>query len=289
MCRLFTVLLIAGLTGAPALASAQSAVASGTTPLPDPDVAPAHLIPLPPLPDGRSTVVGGVIGKVDPVMDQLTLDVFGGQPMKIDFDARTQVYQDGVRESVADLRPEDHASVETTLDGDDVYALSVHMLSQTPQGECEGQVLSFDPGSGRLMVRSRITQDDVRLLVPPGTPVVPVGQAAGPGADRGTEALLPGALVSVLFSSNNRGQGVANHISLLAAPGAAFYFAGTIVFLDLHSYQMVVQDPRDNRTYPIAFNPAGFPNAGALRMGEKVHVTARFDGRRYVATAITLH
>ena len=288
MVRFFAILLVAGVAGAPALVRAQSSGIAAKPVVPDSEAAPSNLIPLPALPTGRSTVVGGVIGKIDPVMDELTLDVFGGQEMKIFFDARTQVYEDGVRESLADLRPEDHASVETTLDGDDVYALSVHMLSHTPQGECEGQVLSYNPGSGELTVRSRLTQESIRLLVPPGTAVVPVGQEAGPDADHGTEALLPGALVSVLFSSDNRGQGVANHISLLAAPGAAFDFSGNIVFLDLHSYQMVVLDPRDNKSYPIAFNPAGFPNAAELHPGAKVHVTARFDGRRYVATAITL-
>ena len=36
--------------------------------------------------------------------------------MKILFDERTQVYRDGVRIPLRDLRPEDHASVQTILE-----------------------------------------------------------------------------------------------------------------------------------------------------------------------------
>ena len=66
---------------------------------------------------GESTVMGGEIRSVDPVQDQFQLKVFGQRPMKILFDARTQVYRDGKKIPLRDLGSEEHASVQTVLDG----------------------------------------------------------------------------------------------------------------------------------------------------------------------------
>jgi hypothetical protein len=95
----------------------------------------------------KSTVIGGAIQNIDPVRDQFTLKVFGGKPMKILFDERTQVYRDGKKTPLRELRPDDHASVETVLDGTKVFALSVHMLSQLPEGERQGQVIDYNAGA----------------------------------------------------------------------------------------------------------------------------------------------
>ena len=99
-----------------------------------------------------------MIRTVDPVRDQLILSVYGTKPMKILYDERTQVYRDGVKTSLSDLRAKDHASVQTVLDGTKIFAVSIHMLSQAPQGECQGQVLSYDAGTGHIdreLLRSR--------------------------------------------------------------------------------------------------------------------------------------
>src|SRR5438445_8913653 len=56
---------------------------------------------------GRSTVMGGEIQKVDLVRDQLALKVAGGHSINILFDERTQVYHDGKKMSVLNLRPEE--------------------------------------------------------------------------------------------------------------------------------------------------------------------------------------
>ncbi len=54
---------------------------------------------LPAPPAGKPTVIGGIIRSVDPVRDQMSLRVFGGKPMKMLFDVRTQVFRDGKRVS----------------------------------------------------------------------------------------------------------------------------------------------------------------------------------------------
>jgi hypothetical protein len=239
------------------------------------------------MPRGKSTVIGGTISGVDPVRDQLTLKVFGGgRPMKILFDERTQVYRDGVKTSLGDLRANDHASVETMLDGTTVFARSIHMLSRSPEGECQGQVVSYEAGTGELTVSESLSPELIKLRVPAGTAIVRQGQAASAPGSSGVSDLVKGTLISATFSSDNKGQGIANRIAILATPGSEVSFTGTVTFLDLRSNQFAVAD--NDQSYKIVFDPAVFPATRNLHEGTNVKVTAEFDGTRYVARAITI-
>lgn len=285
MIRLFAVVMVSS------MAMAQSSLPAH---LPDEDAIPAPAVApasaaLPAPPAGKSTVIGGQIRNVNPVLDQLTLKVFGGsQTMKIFFDVRTQVYRDGSRISVLDLRPDEHASIETTLDGDRVFALRIHMLSRLPQGECQGQVLSFDPGTGRLTLNAALTRESIRLLVPPGTPIVRVGQmsfSSGPG---GLGDLTRGSLVDVKFQPGRNGQGVATHIDVVATSGSTFVFTGNISVLDEHAELLEIVDPADNQSYRFFFNASLFPVTPQLHEGSAVKVTANYDGTKYLVSEITM-
>src|SRR5579864_1132713 len=64
---------------------------------------------LPAMPSGKSTVLGGQIRNVDPVLDQFVLHIAGQRPMRILFDERTQVFRNGARIPLRELRPEEHA------------------------------------------------------------------------------------------------------------------------------------------------------------------------------------
>jgi len=242
---------------------------------------------LPPLPKGKSTVIGGAIRGVDRVRDQFTLDVFGGRSLKVLFDERTLIYRDGVKSSQRDLRSGDHVSVETVLDGTTVFARSIHMLSESPAGDCQGQVMSYDPADRVLTVRDALSRQPIKFRLPGGLAVVRQGQAAS-SAEPGNADLDAGTLVSVKFQSDNKGHGVASQVSILAAPGSAFVFVGNVASLDLHSGLLVVVDPRDDKRYDIFFDSARFPVSRDLREGTDVMVTADFDGARYVASAITV-
>ncbi len=127
---------------------------------------------LPSTPPGKSTVIGGAIRDVDPVRDQFTLKIFGARSMKILYDERTQLYRDGMKIPLRDLRAYDHASVETLLDGTNVFAVSIRILSQSPEGEVRGQVLNYNPATGVLTVSDPVFREPVELQVPTGTPVV---------------------------------------------------------------------------------------------------------------------
>src|SRR5580658_3172987 len=250
-------LLIAILSGV-AFAQSASPLDSKLTEDPIDQVAsklegPAVVLPaLPAIPKGKSTVIGGAIRDVDGVRDQLTLNVFGTRSMKILFDERTQVYRDGLKASLRDLRAGDHISVETMLDGTTIFARSIHMLSQLPEGECQGQVLSYDRSNGELTVRDSLSPAAVKLRVSSATKISHQGQESSSGN------LIPGTLISADFQADNDGKNVVHNIALLATPGSAFVFSGNVVFLDLHSGQLALVDPRDDKRYEISFDPDRF-------------------------------
>jgi hypothetical protein len=275
--------------GAPVPPPPANAAAAGTDAAAADTVA-SFLPPLPAVPRGKTTVIGGVIRNVDPVRDQLTLNVYGGgRPMKILFDERTQFYRDGVKTPLDDMRPDDHASVETTLDGDNVFAVSVHMLSRSPQGECQGQVLAFDPRNGEVTVRNKLSGEPIKLRVEPRTTIARMGQPAFASSVTGTSDLMRGALISVKFEADNAGGGIADQIAILATPGSGFYFSGNVTFLDMHAGLIGLTDPRDQSNYTVAFDPARFPVSRELREGSRVSVTASFDGTRYVASKLNIY
>ncbi|HTV16149.1 MAG TPA: DUF5666 domain-containing protein [Acidobacteriaceae bacterium] len=248
----------------------------------------AGLGELPAPPPGKSTVIGGEIRAINPVLDEITLKVFGGQSMKILFDERTKVYVNGKRIPVLDLRPSEHASVETTLDGTKVFALRIHMLTQLPEGDARGQVISYDSGNGRLRISSTLSQRMVTLTVPPNTPVVRTGQTAFTSGGGGAADLTPGALIDVKFEGNGQGAGVATHIDVLATNGATFVFSGVLTYFDIGAGRLTIDDPRDNQTYEVYFDPAQFSQSSQLHQGSHLQVTASFNGSRYTATAITI-
>jgi hypothetical protein len=225
--------------------------------------------------------------RLKPLIVPFTLHVFGGRTIKILFDARTQLYRDGIKVAPGDLYPNEHAAVETVLDGTNVFAVSIHTLSRSPEGECQGQLLNYDPATRELTVNDRLSREPLKLLVPTGTPVLRQGQAAS-SAQAGRSDLVTGALISIRFQPDNDGHDVANEIRILATPGSAFQFTGNISSLDRPSGLLVLVDPRDDKSYEVSFDPTVFPISEHLHLGEQVTVTVHFDGARYTASAITL-
>jgi hypothetical protein len=240
------------------------------------------------LPSGKITVMGGTVDRVDLINDQFTLKIFGAKPVKILFDERTRIYRDGKKTTVAELRPNSRASVETMLDGTTVFARAIHMLSKAPQGETQGQVVSFDPTSRLLTVAEVLSREPIKLMVPAGTTFVRQGQAASASGTAGAGDLVKGTLIAATFTADNKGQGVASKIAILATPGSQITFAGDVTYLSLRAKEMAVLDAEDQQSYKLSFDPAKFPEARDLHEGSHVKVTAEFDGTRYVARSITL-
>jgi hypothetical protein len=142
----------------------------------DTEAASVKFPPLPAAPLGKSTIMGGEIQKLDPVRDQFQLKAFGQKPMTILFDERTQVYLDGKRIRLRDLHSDSTASIQTVLDGTNVFAISIHLLSRAPEGEFQGQVLSYNPDTRELTVSASSSREPVKLVVPMNTPITRQGQ-----------------------------------------------------------------------------------------------------------------
>jgi hypothetical protein len=242
---------------------------------------------LPSMPKGKSTILGGQITKLDPVLDQFTLRIFGQRPMKILFDGRTQVYRNGIKIPLRDLRSEEHASVQTILEGPNIFAISIHMLSDLPQGQCRGNVLDYNPGTRELTIATSMSNEPVRLLLREDTPVVREGQGAFTSRSAGEADLVNGALVSATFDAGEKGRAVANRVTVLAKPGSSFAYSGKLSSLDMHAGRIVLVDPRDQKSYQISFDPDRFPASESLHVGDQLRVSASFDGTRYVAVDIT--
>jgi hypothetical protein len=241
------------------------------------------LADLPAPPPGKSTIFGGAIRNFDPVRDQFTLDVVGQRPMHIVFDERTQIFRDGTKVPLRTFGPEDHASVETTLDGADVFALSVHILSHAPEGQYEGKIISYDPQSGGLSIRANSSRDLFKVFVSGQTQFARTGQRQFTSVQSGPSDLAPGSLVAIEFQSRNPGHAVASTITVLAVPGSTFSFSGNLVSFDLPSGSLELIDPNDEKDYRILFNPSAFPASRSLHTGDHIRVTAEYNGSGFVA------
>ncbi|HVN92107.1 MAG TPA: hypothetical protein VMT38_00350 [Terracidiphilus sp.] len=209
--------------------------------------------------------------------------------MKILFDERTKAYRDGVKVPLRDLGPEDHASVETTLDGANVFAVSIHILSGAPEGACEGRVLKYDANKGELEVATSMSPAPIRFQVPTNTSIVRVGEPRFTAGTSGPSDLVTGALVSVSFAADSSRRNVARKIEVEAVPGAEFVFSGSVAFLDMQGGTLVLVDPRDEKSYQIHFSSAQLPKSEALRPMASVMVTATYDGTGYAAKAISVN
>jgi hypothetical protein len=280
-------LILGGVLAAQMLAvGARSAQTANPQPVLAPESASTKLPALPAAPKGKSTIIGGEIQNLDPVRDQFRLKTFGQRPMIILFDERTQVFLDGKKIPLRDLHSNDSGSIQTILDGTNVFALSIHLSSRAPQGEFQGQVLSYNSDTKELTVLAASSRDPLRLLVPVNTPISRVGQAGESSAHAGSPDLVKGSLVSLTFEPNRRGGGIVSQIAILATPGSQFVFGGSISSLDMHAGLLILSDPRDGKSHEVFFDPSKVPTSLTLQEGDNVRVTATFDGTRYVAGAM---
>ena len=242
---------------------------------------------IPPLPRGTSTILGGAIRDVDPVLDRFTLRIVGEKPMKILYDERTQIFLDGKRIPLKQLRSAEHASVQTTLDGTSVFAISVHILSKLQQGDYRGQVVSYDAATGNLELVGGAGGDPIRVRVSSDTKFNRKGQDAFTSAPSSAADLQRGALISLQFEPDGKGRGTATEITLLAVPGSKFVFSGNLIALDLRAGNLILLDPKNDENYQIDFNPGAIPSIQNIHSGQQVRITAEYDGTRYLAQDVT--
>lgn len=291
MNRLLMLVLLGGMAWGQAVQSSFSERSTASTPAPEANTtveggSPAvRLLPFPdllPQPRGKLTLIGGTISKVDRVRDEITLKVFGGGTLRIEFDSRTHINNDGGVANASNLTAGQRAYLDTTLAGTAIFAKNIHVVAQAASGQTTGQVISFDARTGELVLSDAISPRSVKLRIERTTIISREGKTASSGD------LLSGTLISVAFLPNDSGPPVARQVSILAAPGNTFVFVGRVSHLDIHLGLVVLVDPRDQKSYEIDFDPNAIPVSEDLREGATVEATTAFDGRRYVASAITV-
>jgi hypothetical protein len=235
---------------------------------------------LPPLPTGKITLLGGTISSVDHIRDRIVLEVFGGGRYAVLFDDRTRVFVQGKQQPVDTLRAGQRAYVDTTLDGDAIFARNIRLDGALPTGEGTGQIVSFDARNGELTLRDTLDPQPVKLRLAPGASILRDGHSAQPSE------LHSGTLVNVTFTSAGD-KATIRELSILASPGDGFVFSGRVQFLDRRRGLLVIVDPRDNKSYEVYFNPSADAQLHDVQEGTEITATTNFDGRRYLVQSIT--
>lgn len=244
---------------------------------------------LPPVPEGKTTILGGEIRNLDQVRDQFSLHIYGQRPMRILFDSRTQLYRDGKKIPLQDLNSDNYASVQTVLDGTNIFAVSIHVLSHTPEGELQGRVLNFNRANDELTVRSALSPEPVKLALASNVSIIRKGEPSFASISSGPSDLVAGALVSIEFSPGQNGRDMASRVAVLALPGSSFVFWGKVSFLDLHKGELELVDPRDGKIYQFQFDSTRIPESRNVHLNQIVTVRASYDGSQYTASEISVN
>lgn len=234
------------------------------------------LLDLPPLPNGKLTLVGGTVSKIDPINDRLELRDFGGGKTNISFDLRTKIVRNDSPAAAKDIQPGNRVYVDTMLKGDQVFAKTIRLETSADQGDARGQVVAVDTQRGILKLREEVAPEPFQFRLTPDTAVTMNGRRAN------ASEVLPGALVTVSFAGGGTGS-LAREIHVLANPGQNFTFVGKITFLDLRLRRFAVANQTDGETYDISLDQLAPRQTRALRVGSQATVKAVFNGRAYEA------
>jgi len=246
-------------------------------------VDPFTLLPdLPPVPKANATLVGGTVERIDLVRDKVTVRLFGGGKESFLFDPRTQIFRGRRTVTVADLHEGDRIYLDTILEGSNVFARSMRLNVAHATGTSQGVVVRFRNDRGELTLRDALSPNSVDVRVTASTTVLQDNRAVT------INALVPGSLVSVVFSSAAGAGNTATKISILAQPGTKYTFSGQVVHIDLRTGLLVLNSSTDHKTYEVYLATGLSPDEN-LRPGANVTVTTDFDGQRYVARNISFN
>ena len=271
-------LLLMGVALAVGPASAQNKDAAAPPPAQGENANYDPLLDLPPLPQGRTTLVGGTVHSVDQIRDWMKVQPFGGHTMKVFFDERTHIYRDGVPSTQLVICKGERVYVDTMLDGTRVFARNIRVVTGTRAADARGQITSNDAATGRITLQDELSARPVIFRVTPSTVVSGAGKST-------VSQLQPGSLVTVKFVPDRGNRDVAQEISVIAAPGSVFTFYGRISYLNMSTHTLAVANESDKKTYDIKFTPAAV-DTQMLGEGKQVLVKARFNGSGYTADNI---
>ncbi|HSK44515.1 MAG TPA: DUF5666 domain-containing protein [Candidatus Binatia bacterium] len=235
-----------------------------------------------PVPRTTTTLVGGIITRVDRMRNKMTVHVFGGNRWTVNFDERTHIFHNGAETTQLALKKGERVYVDTQLDNNrhDIFARNIRVGVAELPADADGQIIAIDPKHNELTLRDTLNSVPVRFAVDPETRISN-GQTPAAFKD-----IKPGTLVHVRFAASSPNRGLAREVSIIAVPGSTFTFAGKVTFLDLHRGLLAVQNSTDDRNYEIHFAPSAVVNRNELGVGRNVLVRATFEGARYMAQSV---
>jgi hypothetical protein len=248
-----------------------------------PTTSPDPLLDVPPLPQGKVSLIGGTVKNVDRVREKLVVQVFGGRAMKISFDERTHIYRDGIETTQLGIRRGDPVYVDTMLDGPRVFARNIRVGTVLHGADASGQVLSVNARQGTITLKDQILAQPVTFQVDQKTLITRDQQPLS------VAAVQPGALVAVKFYPERARRGVAREISVIAAPGMQFTFAGKVTHLDLRSGTLSIENLTDGKTYDLNFGPHQVDKRDLLGVGSQVTVLATYQSWGYRAENVIVN
>ncbi len=270
-------------TSSPAQQSAPPAKPDNAAPKVPANPADEPLFDVPPLPQGKVSLVGGTVTKIDRVRNRIWVRVFGGKTMTISFDERSHIYRDGVETTQLGVRKGDRVYIDTMLDNPHIFARNIRVETQTEPADARGQVVGYDPKTGNMTVRDDLSAQEVMVRVTPSTAIRENNKPVP------ASTLREGSLIAIQFAPDRANGGVAREISVIAVPGTSFIFDGTITYLDLHVGTLAVANRTDNKTYELHFDPATRDVANSLTVGTQVTIRAVFDGSQYNVSSLTVN
>jgi hypothetical protein len=240
------------------------------------------LLDLPELPKKQVTLIGGTVTKLNPIEDNMTVRPFGGgKKLRVVFDARTKFIRNGVAAAQRDLRMGDRVYLDTLLNGTQVFAKTIWIQAEAPSGNGRGQIVDYDPSAQLLTVREELSQQPVRFRLTSSTTIKQGTQT------KAITDLAPGTLVSMTFGPQQDRYSTVREISVLAQPGTAYSFFGTITFLDLSAKVIAIDNANDGKNYEIHFEDLPQGSVRNLKRGMQVGISAVFDGTRYIARDVS--
>src|SRR5205807_9993637 len=191
-----------------------------------------------------------VVRNVDHVRNHMTVAVFGGGQWKVGFDERTHIFHNGAETTQTAIKKGERVYVDTMLDKShhEVFARNIRVGVAALPADADGQIVDVDPKHQTLVLRDQIGASPVHFSVNSDTKIT-----HGTGAVSLND-VRPGSLVHVKFSPGQSNRGLAREITIVAAPGSSFTFAGKITYLDMHRGLLALQNALDDKNYEVHFN-----------------------------------
>jgi hypothetical protein len=238
---------------------------------------PDPLLDLPPLQHNPVTLMGGIVLNNDEVMNQMVFRPFGTkQKLEVHFDTRTHFYLDGKPITEREIKQGQRIYLDTMLDHERVFAKTIWIRSTAESGVGRGQIIGFDQGRRILTVRDELSNQPLKLQMT-STTLVHKGSQAGSERD-----LVDGALVSIDFGAHKDLRAV----TVLAAPGSVFTFAGRVTYVDMSQKLVAIDNRSDGKKYDVNMDAIAASVLRQVHEGQDVSVSAVFDGNRYSARSI---